>query len=146
MSQLHFPLAQDTTGARPTRQLRMLLVEDSPLILTYLLNSFKSDGWYEEIISAGTEAEALLLLDSGRLFDVAIVDIQLAQGTGLAVIRHLRSSISKEAYVLVLTNFALPIYEQAARTVGADEFLDKSKDFHRLQKLIRLRFPLRTQG
>ncbi len=146
MSQLHFPLAQDTSGTRPTRQLRMLLVEDSPIILAYLLDNFKSDGWYEEIISAGTEAEALLLLNGARLFDVAIVDIQLAQGTGLGVIRQLRNSVSKTAYVIVLTNFSLPVYEQAARAVGADEFLDKSKDFHRLQKLIRLRFPLQTRS
>ena len=122
----------------------MLLVEDSSIILNFLFNSFQSDGWYEEIISAASENEALMLLESSEPFDIAVVDIQLVQGTGLGVIRNLRDSVSRGAYVIVLTNYALPLYEQAARTVGADEFLDKSKDFHRLQKIIRERFPAQT--
>jgi CheY-like chemotaxis protein len=146
MARLHLPSAPLDAGSVPMGQLRMLLVEDSPMILNFLFNSFQSDGWYGEIVSAGTEQEALLLLEDNAAFDVAIVDIQLAQGTGLGVIRKLRTSVSKGAYVIVLTNYALPLYEQAARTVGADEFLDKSKDFHRIQRFIKKRFPEQTRN
>ena len=37
----------------------------------------------------------------------------------------------------VLTNFPLPAFERAARALGADWFLDKSSEFHKLRGLLR---------
>lgn len=127
----------------PVKGLRMLLVEDSARILTFILESLRSEGRYAHIATAATEQEAArLLLKESEHFDVAIIDIQLAQGTGFDVIKTLRMSASKDAYLIVLTNHAYSFYAKVALDLGADEFLDKSKDFSKIQKLIQARFPI----
>ena len=119
----------------------MLIVEDSPRILGFLLESFHSEACYTHIATAATEHDAQRLLKESQRFDIAIIDIQLTQGTGFEVIKAVRTSLSNAAYLIVLTNHATPFYAQVALGLGADEFLDKSKDFQKIQKLIQARFP-----
>ena len=75
------------------------------------------------------EASALAACDRYTI-GLAIVDLQLAQGTGFGVIRRLRAAAgSSPACIVVLTNHAVPALKVAAFEAGADYFLDKSKDF-----------------
>ncbi|HXN16344.1 MAG TPA: response regulator, partial [Usitatibacter sp.] len=83
-----------------------------------------------------TEDEALSACDRYTI-NLAIVDLQLAQGTGFGVIRRLRAaSGAKPACIVVLTNHAVPALKVAAFEAGADYFLDKSKDFGTIPRLI----------
>ena len=68
---------------------------------------------------------------------VTTLDLQLAQGTGFGVIRRLRAATgSNPACIVVLTNHAVPALKVAAFEAGADYFLDKSKDFATIPRLI----------
>ena len=68
---------------------------------------------------------------------LAIVDLQLAQGTGFGVIRRLRAATgANPACIVVLTNHAVPALKVAAFEAGADYFLDKSKDFATIPRLV----------
>jgi len=73
------------------------------------------------------------------VFDLAVVDLQLAQGTGFAVIRRLRANDygGHRACIVVLTNHAVPALKIAALEAGADHFFDKSKDFASIPRVIR---------
>ena len=71
--------------------LRVLIVEDSKRLREQLGESIYSPGRIEVIGYAETEAEALEVLAQAAC-DVVVLDLQLRQGNGLAVLKALRAS------------------------------------------------------
>jgi DNA-binding response OmpR family regulator len=113
-----------------------LVVEDSPQIAERLVELVSVPDRVEVVATAATEDEALNAVDKHTI-GLAIVDLQLAQGTGFGVIRRLRAAAgSNPACIVVLTNHAVPALKVAAFEAGADYFLDKSKDFATIPRLI----------
>jgi two-component system OmpR family response regulator len=113
-----------------------LVVEDSPQIAERLVELVSIPSRVEVVATAATEDEALSACDKYSI-GLAIVDLQLAQGTGFGVIRRLRAATgSNPACIVVLTNHAVPALKVAAFEAGADYFLDKSKDFATIPRLI----------
>ncbi len=113
-----------------------LVVEDSPQIAERLVELVSVPSRVEVVATAATEDEALAACDRYTI-GLAIVDLQLAQGTGFGVIRRLRAAAgSSPACIVVLTNHAVPALKVAAFEAGADYFLDKSKDFATIPRLI----------
>ena len=113
-----------------------LVVEDSPQIAERLVELVSVPSRVEVVATAATEDEALAACDRYTI-GLAIVDLQLAQGTGFGVIRRLRAAPgSSPACIVVLTNHAVPALKVAAFEAGADYFLDKSKDFATIPRLI----------
>ena len=113
-----------------------LVVEDSPQIAERLVELVSVPDRVQVVATAATEDEALAACDRHTI-DLAIVDLQLAQGTGFGVIRRLRAASGEHAAcIVVLTNHAVPALKVAAFEAGADFFLDKSKDFATIPRLI----------
>jgi DNA-binding response OmpR family regulator len=113
-----------------------LVVEDSPQIAERLVELVSIPDRVAVVATAATEDEALAACDRHTI-DLAIVDLQLAQGTGFGVIRRLRAAAGDHpACIVVLTNHAVPALKVAAFEAGADFFLDKSKDFAAIPRLI----------
>src|SRR5438045_9198337 len=113
-----------------------LVVEDSPQIAERLVELVSVPNRVEVVATAATEDEALSACDKHSIA-LAIVDLQLAQGTGFGVIRRLRAATGAHpACIVVLTNHAVPALKVAAFEAGADYFLDKSKDFATIPRLI----------
>ena len=113
-----------------------LVVEDSPQIAERLVELVSVPSRVEVVATAATEDEALAACDRYTI-SLAIVDLQLAQGTGFGVIRRLRAATgTNPACIVVLTNHAVPALKVAAFEAGADYFLDKSKDFATIPRLI----------
>jgi CheY-like chemotaxis protein len=113
-----------------------LVVEDSPRIAERLVELVTVPGRVEVVATAATEDEALAACDNHTIA-LAIVDLQLSQGTGFGVIRRLRSGVREQPpCIIVLTNHAAPALKAAAFTEGADYFLDKSKDFESIPRLV----------
>lgn len=122
--------------ARRADMLRVLIVEDSPRIALRLAEMLSLPGRVEVSAQAATEAEAVAACGQTH-FDLAIVDLQLASGTGFGVIGRLRREAStKRTVIIVLTNHAIPALEAAALEAGADVFLDKSRDFQKIQTVV----------
>ena len=113
-----------------------LVVEDSPQIAERLVELVTVPNRVEVVATAATEDEALAACDRHAI-SLAIVDLQLAQGTGFGVIRRLRAATGNNpACIVVLTNHAVPALKVAAFEAGADYFLDKSKDFATIPRLV----------
>jgi DNA-binding response OmpR family regulator len=122
--------------ALPGGIMNALVVEDSPQIAERLVELVSIPERVVVVATVATEAEALDACDRYPI-TLAIVDLQLAQGTGFAVIRRLRAITGKQpACIVVLTNHAVPALRVASFEAGADYFLDKSKDFATIPKLI----------
>jgi len=92
-------------------------------------------GEFEVSAVAATESEAIAR-SASQAVDLAIVDLQLARGTGFGVIRSLREANGPKTTIVVLTNHAIPALRIAAFEAGADYFLDKSKDVPDVARLV----------
>jgi two-component system OmpR family response regulator len=113
-----------------------LVVEDSPQIAERLVELVSIPSRVEVVATVATEDEALAACDRYTI-GLAIVDLQLAQGTGFGVIRRLRAAAGSDPVcIVVLTNHAVPALKVAAFEAGADYFLDKSRDFATIPRLI----------
>ena len=114
--------------------LRVLLVEDSPVICNLVTSIINNVAGLNVVESVDTEAGAIGAVQRGNV-DVVILDLQLRTGTGFGVLRALRAMAKKPA-VVVFTNFPLSTYREAALALGATHFLDKSRDYDRLPDIL----------
>lgn len=132
------PESFDVTHSE-VKGLRLLLVEDSAMIRDTLIGMLQDARLVETVQWCVSAPEAENLIQTAtHAFDVAIVDLHLARGFGIDVVKALRTSpLHGNAYILVVTNHTLPAYRQASMLAGANEFLDKSKAFDRIIPLIR---------
>lgn len=88
----------------------------------------------ELIGTADTESAALAAVKRDSV-DVIILDLHLKQGTGFGVMRALAASQPRPR-IVVLTNYDLPEYKNAAIALGATHFLDKARDYGRLPEVL----------
>lgn len=118
-----------------SRSLKVLLVEDSPVLTDRLTEAICQIDGIELIGITDTEAMAVDVT-SQKDVDVILLDLHLKQGTGFGVMRALAAAHPKPA-IIVLTNYDLPEYENAAVALGASFFLDKSRDYWRIGDILR---------
>ena len=119
--------------AAPT--LKILLVEDSPILSAKLAAVLEDIEHADLVGTVDTEADAVRLLTTVAV-DVIILDLHLRQGTGFGVMRALAPWAIKPR-IVVLTNYDLPEYRDAAFSLGASEVLDKMFDYARIPGLLR---------
>ena len=114
--------------------LRVLLVEDSKVLTERLTEAIRQIPQVELIGTADTEATAVASAQRESV-DVIILDLHLKQGTGFGVMRALAGAQLKPR-IIVLTNYDLPEYKNAAIALGASHFLDKARDYGRLPEVL----------
>ena len=112
--------------------LRVHLVEDSKLLAERLREALDQMPGVEVVGTADTEKSAVAMTRTNAV-DAMILDLQLREGTGFGVLRALGKA---RPAVIVLTNFSVPTYAERAKELGADQFLDKGKDFERLPAVL----------
>lgn len=110
-----------------------IIVEDAPQMAETLAR-MATEGGAEVVATVATEEDGLEAIERFRI-DIAIVDLQLAQGTGFGIIRRMRRN-KTPACVVVITNHAVPALKVAAFEAGADYFLDKAKDLRNLRRVV----------
>jgi two-component system, OmpR family, response regulator len=130
------PSSPSASALRTKRPLRVFLVEDSALIRERLTETLSSLERVEVVGYAETESDALAEL--GRLdCDAVVLDLQLREGHGFNVLRALRTASDRPRItVLVLSNYATPLYRGRSLEFGADFFFDKSREYDRLCEVL----------
>ena len=130
---------EEGAGGAPSterRALRVLLVEDLVRVQNLLRELIDEPGRFEVAGLVETEADAILRYNELQP-DAVVIDLNLRSGTGLGVIMALRRlNHAVRPLLIVLTNHALPVLETACLNAGADYFLDKSRDFHKVRTLL----------
>ena len=128
--------SSDVSGGAVSER-RVLLVEDSVVLTRRLIDLLSEPGRIEIAAQAATQSEAVSRLQEGA-FDVLVVDIELAEGNGVAVIRHARQLYPPEAQplIVVLTNYASDFVRDHCFAAGADYFLDKMRDIALLKAVV----------
>lgn len=113
--------------------LRVLLVEDSPVLAARLREALAPLEGVELIAAVMDEASAVFVARQ-REVDVIILDLQLKRGTGFGVVQRLGQ---KRPTIIVFTNYVLPEYQKRAADLGVEHFLCKSRDYERLPLLLQ---------
>lgn len=116
--------------------LHALVIEDAVQMAERIVELITVPNRLVVVATCATEDDADIAMERNRI-DFAIVDLQLAQGTGFGPIRHLRMRPGPTPCVIVvLTNHAVPALKVAAFEAGCDYFLDKSRDLATLPRLV----------
>lgn len=124
--------------------MRILLIEDSKRLQTYVAKGLRQRGFAVDVAADGEEG--LFLAESGD-FDVIVLDLMLPKLDGLSVLRQLRSQ-HIETHVLILT--AKDTVDDRVKGLGdgADDYLIKPFAFEelvaRIQALLRRSHGIKT--
>lgn len=108
---------------------RVLLVEDMVQVQSALTDLLAGVGDFEVVHAAGTEAEAKLWIAENRAaWDLAIIDLVLDQGTGMAVIAPAREAANDAGgNIVVFSDYASDGITRHCQRLGADAVFLKSQ-------------------
>ena len=100
----------------------ILIVDDEPVILDVFRRFLEGDG--RRLLLAGSVREALAIAREARDIDVAILDKNLGDGSGLDVARGLKEA-KPDAEVILVTGYASIDSAIAAVQIGAYDYVTK---------------------
>ena len=125
-----------------SQSLQVLIADDHPLFRLGLKYMLQAQG-FTVVAEAETGQQALLSCQQLPI-DVAILDVKMPEGDGIAICQQITQS-SLDLTVVLLTTFQEPALVEAARQAGAKGFLSKETDPSTLAETIRqiLRYPER---
>jgi len=118
-----------------TRTLKVYLVEDSELIRQRLRQLLDALDYLRIVGEAGDSTAALAGIADSQA-EVAIIDLHLASGSGLTVLKGLAQQCRPVASI-VLTNHATAEFKRECLAAGARYFFDKTNEFHLVRQAIR---------
>jgi two-component system response regulator DevR len=118
--------------ALPT--MKVFLVEDSPLIRDRIKAMLTSIDGVQVVGEAEAPAQALVGIEASEP-DAVILDLQLTGGSGLFVLREMKT-FAPDIAVIVLTNYVFPQFRSQCLEAGAKDFFDKSTEFDKARNTI----------
>jgi len=126
--------------ARMRSPTRVFVVEDSAVVCERLQAMLAGIEGMQAVGVAATARDAIDGIRRARP-DVVVLDLRLAEGSGLDVLRALRAQDpALEAIdVYMLTNFAEAPYRRLAERLGVRGFFDKSTEFERVRDVLAAR-------
>jgi len=107
--------------------LKVVLIEDSPALRELLSGMIREIDGVEIIGAVDAEDQALAVLQQYRP-DFAIIDLELAQGSGLNVLREICAQPERfpGLHAVVFSNHAHASVRERCRMLGAAAFFDKT--------------------
>lgn len=129
-------------GIAGHQALKVVLIEDSPLVCQTLGAVLDELAGVEVVGNAADERSALELLQRAQP-DLAIVDLQLGGGSGLGVLRAL--SLSPERFgrprAVIFSNHGQPGLRERCLALGVERFFDKATQMAELVAYVRAAAP-----
>lgn len=121
------------TGGYHTIQMKILVIDDDPLIVEFIRRGLVEDGY--TVDSAGTGSDGLLNARVGR-YDAVILDINLPDTTGLGVAREMRREGDRTPILLLTARTGTENLVDGLDS-GADDYLTKPFDLRELRARLR---------
>lgn len=117
-------MTDTTPRPAPTEPIRVVVVDDHPVVRNGLVGMFESEPGIEVVGQAGDGREALVVVESTRP-DVLLLDLRMAGGDGLETISALRAEGRTTPRILVLTSYDTERDIRTSLEAGADGYLLK---------------------
>lgn len=115
--------------------MRVFIVDDSSVVLERLTDLLREVPGAELVGQAGDVPQAVSSIRRAKP-DALILDLQMPNGSGLDVLRAIRSEFPR-LQVLICTNYPYPQYREECTLAGANFFLDKSSEFGKIPAILR---------
>ncbi|MDO9525316.1 MAG: response regulator transcription factor [Gemmobacter sp.] len=113
--------------------MRIMLVEDDLPLAEALTALLVNSGYAVDTVHDGASAEALAAVER---FDLVILDLNLPEMDGLAVLRAMRAR-SDHAAVMILTARSAPEDKVRGLNLGADDYMAKPFDVAEFEARVR---------
>ncbi len=117
------------------KKINILIVDGASLIMQQLSEILYNTASVKGIRFATNAEDGLKALEQEQT-DMLILDINLPGMSGLEMLRKVRALYKYAVVVIILTNTPYTTYRDECLRIGADFFLDKSRDFALLPDLI----------
>ncbi len=117
------------------RGLKVLLIDDTVMILQRLQSLLAEVKQVSSTESVTSAEEALVMLD-GYQPDIMVLDINMPGMSGIDMLRSLQLKNMIKPVVIMLTNNTFAGYRDECMRLGADYFLDKSRDFLQIPSIV----------
>ncbi|HMU09665.1 MAG TPA: response regulator [Ferruginibacter sp.] len=118
-----------------TKEKSLLIVDDSILIVQRLTGLLKEAKVSRKVFTAENYNEAVKIIDENKPA-IVLLDIQLPGKNGIDLLRWINQEYPA-IKVVMITNQVSEYYQRLCKEIGAVGFVDKSKDFDLIPKLIR---------
>jgi DNA-binding NarL/FixJ family response regulator len=118
-----------------SKTINILLADDHALVLNGLIALLSQDLEFHIVASAKDGREAITLLAQNNI-DIAILDINMPNMTGLELTRHIHTHFPT-VKVILLSMHAEPSLVRSAIDNGADGYVLKTADFEELSFAIK---------
>lgn len=115
--------------------MKIMIADDSDLMrerIRYILENFCE---INNILETRNAVETLKKLKDFEP-DVLLLDIRMPGGNGIELLKKVKYEKSK-LHIIVLTNYPYPQYKSCCLELGADYFLYKADEFHKLKFIIK---------
>ncbi len=117
------------------QKIKILLVDDHPLVREWLTNLLSQQADFQVCGETGQAPEALQLVGALQP-DIAIVDLTLAAGSGLELIKDIKAGHPGVA-LLVLSMHDEMLYAERALRAGAGGYIMKSEATQKVIEAVR---------
>lgn len=113
--------------------MRILIVEDDPILLDGLVSGLKLCGWAVDDVSSCGDASAAL---ATAKFDAVVLDVMLPDGSGIDLLAEIRENGNRTP-VILLTALDETLHRIRGLDCGADDYLGKPFDLDELAARLR---------
>ena len=115
--------------------MKIFIADDSRVVVDRLAGLLEEVPGARLVGQAGDVLGAVLGVQNMKP-DALILDLHMPGGSGLDVLRAIRSA-HPDLFVLICTNYPYPEYREECLIAGANLFLDKSADFEKIPSILR---------
>jgi len=124
---LDIPVAENQYGDMKLEPIDVLVVDDDEIMLQTAIDALQSLGAVAEKAQSGTKALEMIEQkhDSGKDYDVLIIDWRMPQMDGIETISQIRSMIGEHVVILLTSAYDWSDIEEEAKSAGADGFINK---------------------
>lgn len=119
----------------PHTPIDILIVDDATIIIQQLSRLLSIHDAINSVHCAPT-AEAGLKELYDKVPDILILDINLPGISGVEMLKKVRKDFKVRPLIIMLTNTPYAAYREECLAMGADFFLDKSRDFAALPGIV----------
>jgi DNA-binding NarL/FixJ family response regulator len=114
--------------------LKVYIVEDSAIIRGRILSLLGKINGIEIVGLSGEFQESNEEIKKLKP-DILILDIRIIGGSGIELLDDVKDLLPSMS-VIVFTNYQYPQYKKKCMDLGAKYFLDKSKDFDKISRIV----------
>ncbi|MBL8438393.1 MAG: response regulator transcription factor [Zoogloeaceae bacterium] len=118
--------------------LKVLLVEDSPLLREMMAEMLEELPEIRLVEEVDGEARALACLEAQPV-DLAIVDLELKEGSGFGILRQLQARPEHYGHprAVVFSSYSHAAVRQRCAALGAEAFFDKAQGLEALVDFVQ---------